>query len=202
MTRLEEMLQANGAYCKNPPVDYTGEDVHESKLPKKKIAVFTCMDTRLVELLEPALGLKRGDAKFVKTVGNTLVGPFDGVVRSLMVATYELGIEEIFVVGHDECGMAKTTAKSLIEAMHARGIDDAAIAPLREELVHWADSFSHREAARQPASAEGSQDPRSHAASADWQGRPDRERRCVRKVFPAASSRRRGCHDDMISRKK
>lgn len=143
MTRLEEMLQANEAYCKNPPVDYTGEDVHESKLPKKKIAVFTCMDTRLVELLEPALGLKRGDAKFVKTVGNTLVGPFDGVVRSLMVATYELGIEEIFVVGHDECGMAKTTAKSLIEAMHARGVDDAAIAPLREELVHWADSFSH-----------------------------------------------------------
>ena len=143
MTRLEEMLQANEAYCKNPPVDYTGEDAHESKLPKKKIAVFTCMDTRLVELLEPALGLKRGDAKFVKTVGNTLVGPFDGVVRSLMVATYELGIEEIFVVGHDECGMAKTTAKSLIEAMHVRGVDDAAIAPLREELVHWADSFSH-----------------------------------------------------------
>ena len=125
MTRLEEMLQANEAYCKNPPVDYTGEDAHESKLPKKKIAVFTCMDTRLVELLEPALGLKRGDAKFVKTVGNTLVGPFDGVVRSLMVATYELGIEEIFVVGHDECGMAKTTAKSLIEAMHARGVKSA-----------------------------------------------------------------------------
>ena len=45
MTRLEEMLQANEAYCKNPPVDDTGEDVHESKLPKKKIAVFTCMDT-------------------------------------------------------------------------------------------------------------------------------------------------------------
>ena len=32
MTRLDEMLQANEAYCKNPPVDYTDEDVHESKL--------------------------------------------------------------------------------------------------------------------------------------------------------------------------
>ncbi|MEX5286348.1 carbonic anhydrase [Selenomonas sputigena] len=143
MTRLEEMLAANKAYCENPPVDYTGEDVHESKLPRKKIAVFTCMDTRLVELLEPALGLKRGDAKFVKTVGNTLVGPFDGVVRSLMVATYELGIEEIFVVGHDECGMAKTTAQGLLDAMHAHGVKDEDIAPYREELVHWADSFSH-----------------------------------------------------------
>ena len=35
-----------------------------SKYPDKKLAVLSCMDTRLTELLPAALGLKNGDAKF------------------------------------------------------------------------------------------------------------------------------------------
>ena len=36
------------------------------KYPDKKLAVLTCMDTRLTELLPAALGLKNGDAKIIK----------------------------------------------------------------------------------------------------------------------------------------
>ena len=36
------------------------------KYPDKKLAVLSCMDTRLTELLPAALGLKNGDAKIIK----------------------------------------------------------------------------------------------------------------------------------------
>ena len=70
MTLIEEILQTNENFCANPPADYSGEDVHASKLPQKKLAIVTCMDTRLVNFLEPALGITRGDVKVIKTAGN------------------------------------------------------------------------------------------------------------------------------------
>ena len=36
------------------------------KYPDKKLAVLSCMDTRLTELLPAALGLRNGDAKIIK----------------------------------------------------------------------------------------------------------------------------------------
>ena len=36
------------------------------KYPEKKLAVLSCMDTRLTELLPAALGLRNGDAKIIK----------------------------------------------------------------------------------------------------------------------------------------
>lgn len=40
-----------------------------SKYPDKKIAIVTCMDTRLVELLPAALGIRNGDVKMIKNAG-------------------------------------------------------------------------------------------------------------------------------------
>jgi len=53
------------------------------KYPDKKLAVLTCMDTRLTELLPAALGLKNGDAKIIKNAGGLIITPFDSVMRSL-----------------------------------------------------------------------------------------------------------------------
>ena len=74
-----------------------------SKYPDKKIAIVTCMDTRLIELLPAALGMKNGDVKIIKNAGATITNPFDSTMRSLLVAVYELGVEEIMVIGHTEC---------------------------------------------------------------------------------------------------
>ncbi|MBR1804944.1 MAG: carbonic anhydrase [Selenomonadaceae bacterium] len=145
MSVLDEMLQTNEKFCANPPVDYTGEDHHESKLPKKHLAIVTCMDTRLVNFLEPALGLSRGDVKIIKQAGNVLTGVFDATVRSLLVCIYELGVKEIAVIGHHECGMAKTTSQSLTKAMVERGVSPDAIKMVERELVEWADSFQRPE---------------------------------------------------------
>ena len=54
----------------NQIIDYTRSFVERKgyepfitdKYPDKKLAVLTCMDTRLTELLPAALGLKNGDA--------------------------------------------------------------------------------------------------------------------------------------------
>ena len=145
MELIEEILQTNEKFCANPPKNYEGEDNHESKLPKKKLAIVTCMDTRLVDFLEPALGLTRGDVKIIKTAGNCITGVFDSTVKSLLVCIYELGVKEIAVIGHHECGMAKTTSESLTKAMIESGVVPGAIHMIEKELKEWADEFKHPE---------------------------------------------------------
>ena len=54
---IEEML----VYNKQFVAEKRYEQYAASKYPNKKIAILTCMDTRLVELLPAALGLKNGD---------------------------------------------------------------------------------------------------------------------------------------------
>ena len=44
-----------------------------NKYPDKKIAILSCMDTRLTELLPAALGIRNGDVKIIK---NGLSGNF------------------------------------------------------------------------------------------------------------------------------
>ena len=145
MSILHDILSANESFCTALPVDYTQEDQQKSKLPQKQVAIITCMDTRLVNFLEPALGLARGDAKVIKTAGNSVTGVFDGTIRSLMVCIYELGVKEILVIGHHECGMSKTTSQSLTNAMLSRGVPKEAIHMVAKELREWADEFHHPE---------------------------------------------------------
>ena len=53
------------------------------------------MDTRLTALLPAALGIKNGDVKMIKNAGGVISHPFGSVIRSLLVAIFELGVEEI-----------------------------------------------------------------------------------------------------------
>jgi carbonic anhydrase len=112
-----------------------------SKAPQKKAVIFTCMDTRLVDFLEPALGIQRGDAQIIKNAGNTLVDPGGGVVRSLVVALHVLGCEEILVIGHRDCGMAQVDAEALRGRMIEAGVPEKAIAALRPGLSEWLGGF-------------------------------------------------------------
>ena len=43
-----------------------------TKYPDKKIAILSCMDTRLTELLPAALGIKNGDVKMIKNAGGII----------------------------------------------------------------------------------------------------------------------------------
>lgn len=85
------------------------------------------MDTRLTELLPKAMGLKNGDAKFIKVAGGTMLSPYDTVMRSLLVAIYELGCEEVMVIHHTNCGLSNMHASHFIELMRQRGIKEEAL---------------------------------------------------------------------------
>ena len=80
------------------------------------------MDTRLTELLPAALGIKNGDVKIIKNAGAIISHPFGSVIRSLLVAIYELGVTEIMIIGHSDCGAQHMDSDDMIEAMKKRGI--------------------------------------------------------------------------------
>lgn len=139
MSLLDEILAANREF-----VDHKKEfkQPEVSKVPRKQLAIFTCMDTRLVDFLEPAMGIKRGDAKILKNAGNTLVDPKGGVIRSLVVAIFLLGVEEVLVIGHKDCGMAHIDAPALIRKMKDRGISETLLDSMAPELMEWLGAFN------------------------------------------------------------
>ena len=98
---INEIMEYNKKFVE----DKAYEPYLTSKYPDKKLASLTCMDTRLTELLPAALGLKNGDAKIIKNAGGVITHPYGSVVRSLLVAIIELGVEEIMVIGHTDCGV-------------------------------------------------------------------------------------------------
>ena len=92
---IEEILEYNRKF-----VEEKGYEPYvTSKYPDKKIAILTCMDTRLTSLLPAALGLKNGDVKMIKNAGGVITHPYGSVVRSLLVGILELGVEEVMVIG-------------------------------------------------------------------------------------------------------
>lgn len=138
MTQLDAIVSANRNFVKPeafPPL---------SKSPQKQLAIFTCMDTRLVDFLEPAMGLKRGEAKVIKNAGNTIVDPMSGaVIRSLVAGIFMLGIDEVFVIGHRDCGMAEIDAESVKSKMVSRGISPDIIDIHIPDLKQWLGIFAH-----------------------------------------------------------
>ncbi len=115
---IKEILEYNKNFVETKGY----EQYQTSKYPDKKLAIVTCMDTRLVELLPAALGLKNGDAKIIKNAGGIISHPFGSVMRSLIIGIYELGIEEILVIGHTDCGAKYTCSDNIIDKMLANGI--------------------------------------------------------------------------------
>ncbi len=118
------------------------------KYPDKKLAVLSCMDTRLTELLPAALGLRNGDAKIIKNAGGLVITPFDSAMRSLIVAIYELGVESIMVVAHSHCGACHMSYNHFHDEMLARGVTDQTLDTIRKcgiDLNHWLEGFKDTE---------------------------------------------------------
>src|SRR5690625_1015417 len=99
---MNEIIDWNKQFVENK--EY--EKYQTSKFPKKKIVVVSCMDTRLTELLPNAMNIKNGNAKFLKTAGAVVAHPFGSIMRSIIVAIYDLNAHEVCVVAHHLCGFS------------------------------------------------------------------------------------------------
>ena len=137
---IDQILEYNKAF-----VEKKGYEKYlTSKYPDKKLAVLSCMDTRLTELLPAALGLRNGDAKLIKNAGGLVISPFDSAMRSLVVAIYELGVEEIMVVAHTHCGACHMNYEHFHHAMVARGVSEETLDTIRRcgiDLSLWLEGF-------------------------------------------------------------
>ena len=141
---IDEIVKFNMSFVENK--DY--EKFVTNKYPEKKLAILSCMDTRLTELLPSALGLRNGDAKFIKNAGGIISHPFGSVMRSLIVAIYELGVTDIMVIAHSDCGACHMESDLLIEKMKSRGIPDNNIDLIRYcgvDFNSWLDGFKDTE---------------------------------------------------------
>ncbi len=134
---LEDCLEANRKYLQTTKPEVIGHH------PQKHVAVITCMDTRLVGMLEPALGIGRGDVVEIKNAGNGVAAGHADVLRSLVGAVYQLGVKEIMVVGHTECGMAKLNTAALAGKMRAAGVSEATLGAI--DLAQWIGTFDSEE---------------------------------------------------------
>lgn len=115
---IEQLLKYNQQFVESNSY----EKYITNKYPDKRLAIVACMDTRLTELLPAALGLKNGDAKIIKNAGGVITHPFGSVMRSLLVAIYELGVKEIMIVGHSDCGVQHMDSDVMLKHMIERGV--------------------------------------------------------------------------------
>ncbi|MTI49821.1 beta-class carbonic anhydrase [Sporosalibacterium faouarense] len=131
MSLLKEVLEKNKLYINERKGEGRKIDSHA----KKKALIFTCMDTRLVNLVEESMGFRQGDVKVLKNAGNSIRTACDDVIRSISLGTIMMGLEEVFVVGHKDCGMAKQDLEKIKEAMLYRGISEEIINSI--DLEEW-----------------------------------------------------------------
>jgi carbonic anhydrase len=83
------------------------------------LAVLTCMDSRIEPLT--MLGLRPGDAKILRNAGARVT---DDVLRTLVLASYLLGVDRAMVVAHTGCRMAAGSEDDVHEAVADAGGPD------------------------------------------------------------------------------
>ena len=88
-----------------------------SPRPRRKVAVLSCMDTRID--LYAMLGLERGDAHIVRNAGGLVT---DDALRSLAISQRLLGTEEIVVVMHEDCGLHGASEDAFRQTLAADGV--------------------------------------------------------------------------------
>ena len=116
MSVIDEVLIANEIYAR------THELRPLTPRPQRKLAVLTCMDTRLSIR---TLGLKTGDAHIIRNAGGIVT---DDSIRSLIVSHHLLGTEEFMVINHTDCGLMHTSEQDLRMRIQNRA-GTAAISP-------------------------------------------------------------------------
>ena len=100
--RVIEALLAN-----NRALGEEAEAQHLDVRPSLKLAVVTCMDSRLDVF--NALGLHDGEAHILRNAGGVIT---DDVIRSLSISQRRLGTERVMLIHHTDCGMLQVSDDS------------------------------------------------------------------------------------------
>ena len=110
---FDDVLAANEAYAHGFRLEGL------EAVAAKGLAVLTCMDSRIEPLA--MLGLEPGDAKILRNAGARVT---DDVLRTLVLASYLLGVDRAMIVAHTKCRMAAGEEDDVHEAVADAGGPD------------------------------------------------------------------------------
>jgi carbonic anhydrase len=91
---IDDLLAGNRRFAGSLPAG------HLDVRPSRRLAIVTCMDSRLDVFA--ALGLGDGEAHVLRNAGGAVT---DDVIRSLAVSQRRLGTEAVMLIHHTDCGM-------------------------------------------------------------------------------------------------
>lgn len=91
---IDELFDNNQAYAD------ALEPRHLDVRPSRRLAIVTCMDSRLDVFA--ALGLDDGQAHVLRNAGGVIT---DDVIRSLAISQRRLGTREVMLIHHTDCGL-------------------------------------------------------------------------------------------------
>jgi carbonic anhydrase len=110
---FDDVLAANGSYA---------HDFRLAGLQARAVrglAVLTCIDSRIEPLA--MLGLRPGDAKILRNAGARVT---DDVLRTLVLASYLLGVDRAMIIAHTDCRMAAGSEDDVHAAIEESGGPD------------------------------------------------------------------------------
>jgi carbonic anhydrase len=112
---IDELVANNQAFADSLPTQ------HLDVRPRRKLAIVTCMDSRLDVFA--ALGLGHGEAHVLRNAGGVIT---DDVIRSLAISQRKLETREVMLIHHTDCGMQKLTDDGFrAELQEATGVAPA-----------------------------------------------------------------------------
>ena len=114
---FEDVLASNAEYVKS----FADEGL--TGTAASGLAVITCMDSRIDPL--GVLGKKPGDVKILRNAGARVT---DDMLRTLILATYLLGVTRVLVMPHTNCRMASVSESQIHAAiLEEHGIDTRSV---------------------------------------------------------------------------
>ena len=114
---FKDALEANDQYIK------TFKYSELTGTAQQGLAIVTCMDSRINPL--SVVGMKSGDAKILRNAGARVT---DDVLRTLVLATYLLGVQRILIMPHTNCRMAQVDDVEIHREIDTKfGIDTSEI---------------------------------------------------------------------------
>lgn len=112
-----DVLKANESFASE------FDDQHLTGRAAQGLAIITCMDSRISPLA--IVGMQPGDVKILRNAGARVT---EDVLRTLVLASFLLGVNRILVMPHTDCRMASATEPEIHESiLKESGVDTRSI---------------------------------------------------------------------------
>jgi carbonic anhydrase len=118
-----QLSEFDDIFAANQTFAASFEHSHLTGIATRGLAIVTCMDSRINPLA--VTGMQAGDAKILRNAGARVT---DDVLRTLVLATYLLGVKRVLVMPHTDCRMANNNEAeihAMIDEQH--GVDTRSI---------------------------------------------------------------------------